>query len=479
MSRSTPSNGSLRPTNTPVSMQASDAFFWYAEAATPQLRPLVAGLFLLDRAPDRQRCRAALERASRVMPRLRQCVTEPSFGVGMPTWRQDTEFDLDYHFREVLLPPPATEARLLAFVSEVFSAPLDHLRPLWEAHLVGGLEGGRAALFMKLHHAVLDGVGSNALFDALSQARRADPVAPVPRRARPAVSDTTPPARLLRGAAAAASALGQALGDPADALRQLGKLARGLGGLAAEVAASSAAPAGAPGSGIGRHLATVALPLARLRPIKVRLDCTLNDLVLTLVSGAIGRYQRRRGVRVERVTCLVPVNLRRVEERADLGNRVGGFPVELPVGEPDARVRLAAIQAQTRVAKRDGHGSATQLLMQASALLPAAVFRGIAHQMAGRTQLICSNVPGPPKQRFLAGARIDLVFPFAPMMFGTPLAIALVSYGPTLGVGLATDPTVLADPERLAEALQVEMDALDMPPPRRRPRRTSSTKSAR
>lgn len=442
-------------------MRAADAFFWFAEAASPELRPLVAGLFMLDRAPDRARCRAAIERASHVMPRLRQCVIEAPFGLGLPSWRADADFDLDYHLREVLLPPPATDARLVAHVGELFSAPLDHLRPLWEAHLIGGLAGGRAALFMKLHHAVLDGVGSNALFDALSQARRRDPVPPLPARRR--VGPPAPEAPLdglRRMADTLSGALRPALADPAAAVRQLGTLASGLGGLAAQVAAA-AAPAAPSGTSVARRLAIAGLPMAELRAVKGRLDCTLNDLVLTLVGGAVARARPRRAGGPERLTCVVPVNLRRADERGASGNRVGGFTVQVPVAEPDARARLAAIRAQTSVAKQAGHGVATQRLMQLSALIPAAVLRGVTRQMAGRTQLICSNVPGPPTLRYLAGARIDAVHPFAPVMFGAPLAIALVSYGPTLGVGIAADPAAASvSPQRLAAGLHAELAAL-------------------
>lgn len=467
MTRATAGKGAIRGGASAAPMQASDAFFWYAEAASPTLRPLVAGLFMLDRAPDRRRCRAAIERATRVMPRLRQCVAEAQYGFGLPSWQADAGFDLDYHLREVLLPPPATHAQLLAHIGEVFSAPLDHLRPLWEAHLIGGLADDRAALFMKLHHAVLDGVGSNALFDALSQLRRRDPVSPVPRRRLVASPPAAPLARLLDAGASMAGALGPALSDPAATLRQLRRLASGLGGLAAQVAGAARVPTDERDGSVGRRLATAALPLAPLRALKTSLDCTLNDLVLTLVSGAIGRT--RAGLGGPRLTCLVPVNLRRADERTELGNRVGGFTVQLPVAERDPYVRLAAIQAQTRVAKDAGHGVATQRLMQASAIIPAAIFRGVTRQMAGRTQLICSNVPGPTAQRFLAGARIETVFPFAPVMFGAPLAIALVSYGPTLGVGIAADPAAVpVAPHRLAAALEAEMKALIARQSRRR-----------
>ncbi len=444
-------------------MRPADAFFWYAEVATPELRPLVAGLFLLDRAPDPARFRAAIERLTVLMPRLRQCVIDARFGLGLPVWRDDAEFDLDYHLREVILPEPATHRHLLRFAGEVFSAPLDHLRPLWEGQLIGGLEGDRAALLVKLHHAVLDGVGANALFDAMTQPRRSDPVPTARRRtaaAAPADAEI-PAAKLVRRSAAIARATVDALADPADTLRQVARLARALGALAADVASSATPSANGNGSGIGRRLDGVILSLPRMRRIKSRLGITLNDLVLTAVGGAVGRYHARHGLAADTLSCMVPVSLRQDHERAELGNRVGGFTIRLPVRERDPLARLAHIRSQTQAAKRGGHGAAYQFLMHAGALIPAAVFRSFAHRMAGRIQLICSNVPGPPLARYLAGAKIDAVYPFAPVMFGTPLAIALVSYGSTYGVGIATDPAVIPDPERLGRLLEREVDDIE------------------
>jgi hypothetical protein len=162
-------------------MRSADAFFWLAEAAAPEIRPLVAGLFVLDRAPERAGLRTAIARMVAQMPRLRQRVVTPLLGMGMPAWEADGGFDLDYHLRHVVLPAPGSWRQLLEFSGELFSAPLDHLRPLWEAHLIEGLADRRAALLLKLHHAVMDGVGSIALFEALTQARRGDGVAR-PRR---------------------------------------------------------------------------------------------------------------------------------------------------------------------------------------------------------------------------------------------------------------------------------------------------------
>lgn len=130
------------------------------------------------------------------LPRLRQRVAEAPLRLALPEWEDDPHFELDYHAREVILPEPATERHLFDFVGAVFATPLDHLRPLWEAYLIEGLDGGRAACFFKVHHSVMDGVGSLAVFDALTQAHRAEPMR-APRHL-PSQPPSSPPVRLAR-----------------------------------------------------------------------------------------------------------------------------------------------------------------------------------------------------------------------------------------------------------------------------------------
>lgn len=441
----------------PTAMEPSDAFFWHVESATPEIRPLVAGLFLFDRRPNARHVRAALRRLIALAPRLRQRVVEPPLGLGLPVWAADDDFDLDYHLRIVEL-PGATEAVLLRYASEIFSAPLDHMRPLWEAHVVEHLAGGRAALFLKLHHAVLDGAGSVALFDGLTQARRRDPIR-MPEAAKLGVPVAPPAAvRLARDAATMVGALI----DPGAAVDGLRRLARGAGGLLAELRASNGTHAWhGDASGIGRRLAVASVDMARLRRLKAALGATINDVVLTAVAGALTTYERgTRGV-PEALQCMVPMSLRTTEERASLGNRVGGFTVALPLRLRGIGPRLAAIAAQTTRAKSDGHGFAYHALMQAAAYVPPLLFRAAAQRTEGKVHLICTNVPGPPVRRYFAGARIEAVHPFAPVMRGTPLSIALMSYGGTLGIGVDSDPAAIPDPARVARLLEREFTAIE------------------
>jgi WS/DGAT/MGAT family acyltransferase len=451
-------------------MLPTDALFWYAEKATPELRPLVAGLLMLDRRPARERLRASVERWIARLPRLRQRVVEAPFGLGLPEWKEDEHFELDYHAREVILPHPASERHLLDFVGSVFATPLDPMRPLWEAYLIEGLASGKAACFFKVHHAVMDGVGSLAVFDALTQAHRNE-VVRVPRAAPHAPSDASGGlmqtvretiGNAANQAAVAAAGAARVVLRPAAMVQDMGRAMRAARGLIADLTADTTDdPLAQASTGIGRRLDTMTLSLPRLVHIKDVLGATLNDVVLTAVAGAVGRYHARRRIEVVELHCMVPTSLRQREERHALGNRVGAFNVALPVGEADPLVRLARIRQQTGAAKGDHRGAAYPLLTQALSLMPSAAYRMLAQSATRHVNLVCTNMPGPPTERYLAGARVDRIHPFAPVALGVPLSIALMSYGDTYGIGIDTDPAAIPDVEHLHDDLRAAVDEIE------------------
>jgi WS/DGAT/MGAT family acyltransferase len=237
---------------------------------------------------------------------------------------------------------------------------------------------------------------------------------------------------------------------------------RGVRGLVADLTAPATYdPLAQASTGIGRRLDAMALPLPRLRRIKDALGVTLNDVVLTAVSGAVGRYHVHRKLHLHELHCMVPMSLRGDDERSALGNRVGAFNVALPVGEPDPLVRLARIRHQTGAAKSDRRGAAYPLMMRVMALMPGFAYRLLAQAVTGRVNLICTNMPGPPAQRYLAGAKVDAIHPFAPVALGTPLSIALMSYGDNYGIGIDTDPAAIPDPELLSQYLAAAVDEIE------------------
>ena len=449
------------PVNLPRRMTATDALFWYAESALPIFRPIIAGLYVLDRVPDAKRLKRGLRSALALIPRLRQRVVEAPLHVGLPAWTDDPHFDASYHVRHLSLPPPGSQRQLLDLVATIFATPLDRERPLWEAYWIDGLANRRSAYFLKLHHSVVDGVGAIALLNALTQPSRD---AAIPRLAAVpgstgadrstlaqlaglVVDNAAAAAQLARSAAAAPARF---LAHPADALAAWQATARGVRGTLADLFRPAIRdPLAAGSSGLSRRFDIMQIPLDRLRAVTEPLGVTINDLVLAMLAGALGAYHRERGVRVGSLNCMVPMNLRGKDERDALGNRVGTFLVRLPLVEPQPESRLELIVQQTRAAKSDRRGAAAPLLLQAVALVPGFALRWIARQSLGKFNVACTNVPGVRERRYMAGARIEAVYPFASVVEGTPLVMALLSYAGVMQVGIDTDPEAIPDPQRL------------------------------
>lgn len=459
----------------PRRMTPSDALFWYAETALPVFRPIIAGLYILDGHADARRMDACFDAMLDLVPRLRQRVAEAPCHLGLPEWIDDLHFDRAYHVRHVSVGEPGTLRELLDLAAALLATPLDHERPLWEAYRIDGLEGGRSALFMKTHHAVVDGVGALTILDGLTQRHPDDPplrVAVRRRRGRRS-TDTNAVFKLLallrdntieslRLARETALAPVRFAMDPGATIEQVTRTVRGLCGAFRDM---SSAPIRDPlvesTSGLSRRLDVLSISLARLRRIKAPLGVTVNDVVLTALAGGLGGYHRRRQVTVAALNCMVPMNLRSARERDRLGNRVGMMNIVLPVGELQARRRLEHIVAQTRAAKSDRRGALYPFLMQTVTMIPGPVLGWVARQSLGRVNVACTNIPGVSEARYLAGVQVEAIYPFASVVEGTPLVIALLSYADRLDIGIDTDPEAIPDPHAITELFMAELDELE------------------
>jgi len=449
-------------------MLPSDAVFWYAEELSPGLRSTIGGLMILDAPPDGEKFRDQTAEAVRLTPRLREKIVDPPFRFMLPEWVEDPHMDLDYHLRREALPSPGDEETLYALISQIMATPLDRARPQWEAYVIEGVEGGKAAILFKMHHAMVDGVGSISLLETFTEKgprvkRRRAPLPPP--RAREEV-----PRSLLAGAVEEGSEIvREALEAARTTLRFATEIALHPFRAASKVASTARSTVGLledlskkpipdpiteGASGLGRRIDPLFVPLADLRRVHDALHATINDLVLTAVSGAVGRYHAMRGMPVESLRAMVPVNLRQDHQHGDLGNRVGMINVTLPVGEDDARRRLAILQRRTGRAKSDRRGALYPSFIRMVTALPTFAFRAFIEATAGNTNLICTNIPGTEDPRWIVGRRIESIIPIAPVVEKCPLSIALFSYVDELGIGIATDPEAIPDHEKMKAYLQ-------------------------
>lgn len=445
-------------------LSAEDLAFWYADQ--PRQRTTMAMLMLLDRAPDPRRLAAAVWRMVEAVPRLRQRVVDAPFDLALPRWEEDPTFDLVFHVRRYALPEDAAgdgdESALFRRLGPIYERPFDRTRPLWELIEIDR-PGGRSAIFFRLHHAVADGVGGNAILAALTDASREGEPLPPPRAKQPG---SWPEARytavLLRAlgdrvaqdaanAAAVAGAVWNVVREPASLLRA-GRIAASL---VDDLRQRSESPLR--DFGRARRLTGIEIPFAPLRAARTAFGVRMVDLLLAAVAGAAGAWHRAQRLgRVAELQTLVPINLRPRAAQglgAGVGNRTTGIIVRLPIriSDPAKRVR----EIHRRVEERKAHPAAESLPSLAGALaaLPRPLYRALAYQSSKSIDLIVTNVPGIPVARFLAGAEIEAAYPFAPVAPHCPISVALYGYRDRLFVGIDADATAVPDVEVFCEEL--------------------------
>ncbi len=445
----------------PTRMNPTDALFWTMDRV-PELRSTIAALLILEGPTTRARLRREFERLSRLFARMRQHVVEVPFGLAPPEWVDDSQFDLDYHLRYLAVPAPGGRDELLAELAPLYATALDRDRPLWEAYVAEGLADGRSAVFLKLHHCMVDGVGGARLFQDLLGTGASRPPDGAAHRAAPRSTD--PAALVGRALLYNLRAGGQVAAEVVRGLREVGRhpLATGnlmerelrrLAGLNRQLFVPRARSPLRAARSLSRRLATFEMSLADIDAVRTPLGATINDVVLTVVSGAMHRWHQAHGTDVRELRALVPVNLRAADE-SEHGNRIAMLTITLPIGEPDPLRRLRIIQERVGQVKGDRRATLYPLVAGAVFRLPLPLAEVIARQQTASANFVCTNVPGPRHTYRFAGIRIMQIYPFTPLVGDHPIAIALLSYRRVLYVGLDVDPLGMQDIARFRKALE-------------------------
>jgi diacylglycerol O-acyltransferase len=445
----------------PDRMNPTDALFWLLDKI-PEMRSTTAALLVLERAPSRQRIRAAFERLCENLPRLRQQVLPVPLALAPPEWVDDPQFDLDYHLRHLAVCEPCSLDSLLEELGPLYATAFDPERPLWEAYAVEGLVDGRGVLFVKLHHCVTDGIGGSRLFSELFGDRLEPDDVPLrrPARGRP----TTTAALLwrallynlddaLRSAAGTFGAVRNAVRRPDEVLGGIRRGVRFAMGVGQELTGSRADSPLHHHRSLSRRLSTFEMALAEIDAVRGPLRATNNDIVLTVVSGAMHRWHTSRGSDVRELQAMVPVSVRG-DEDAKAGNRLALLAVRLPIGEPNPLRRLRLIQERMGRIKYDRRATAYPVLARVVAALPPGVAEQLLRQQTARTNFVCTNVPGPKHPCYFAGELIERIYPYAPLVGDHPVAIALFTYRGRMWVGLDVDPLAMDDLPHFLDALR-------------------------
>jgi diacylglycerol O-acyltransferase / wax synthase len=407
----------------------------------------VAAVLTLDGQLDIAAVRSALADRIRAVPRLRQRLVPTPPGCGRPVWVDDAEFDIAHHVQVRKSPYPGDETTLLDVTADVALQRLPRDRPLWSATLVSDLADGRNALVLVVHHVLADGIGGLAVL-----AQLVDGAPPGAEAAFPLPAPS--PIELLVDASA----------TRLQSLRQLPMAARLVGDAAAElwIGRVTSAPRCSLNQPTGprRCLATARADVNELRNVAHAHDATVNDVLLTAVVGTLGAVLRRRGELVDSLIVSVPVSSRREASVAQLGNRVGVIPVEVPTaGAPLDRLAMVAHSTRAR-RQQPGRGASTVLLAPAFRAMARV---GLLDRFVQRQHLVSTfvtNIRGPQTPLSFLGATVVDMTAVSVIAGNITVGFAALSYAGTLSVTVIADPDHCPDLSLLVTELQSQLDEL-------------------
>jgi WS/DGAT/MGAT family acyltransferase len=445
-------------------LSALDASFLYQETRNTHMH--VASCMVFEGTIDYQEFLDAFRARLHLVPRYRQKLAFPPGNIARPVWIDDPHFNLQYHVRHTALPAPGGDEQLKRLCGRLMSQALDRSKPLWETWLVDGLGGERFALIAKVHHCMVDGVSGadlmSVLFDLSLEGRELTPepwtAPPEPSGAQlfaDAVRDVaTHPGEIVRGLASAARAPARALGYAGSVVQSLRQV-------------MSPAPRTPLNVEIGPHRRVEFLraSLDDFKAVKNALGGTVNDVVLTVVTGGLRRFLEHRGIALDglvmRATC--PVSTRADHEKGALGNRVSVMTAALPVSEPDPVRRLEIVREATQKAKSSGMAVGAEAIIQLTGFAPPTILVQASRLQALTSRvanLTVTNVPGPQFPLYFCGRPMVDTFPMGLLLEGNALFVAVFSYNGVLDFSLLADYDALPDVAVIADGMEKSVQEL-------------------
>jgi len=409
----------------------------------------------------KRRVRAVIHLFPRCRQRLRWTPVEHH-----PVWVDHDGFDLDDHVQIASLPRPGTDAQLKLLCASILETQLDRGRPLWEIWLIEGLARDRFAILCKFHHCMIDGAGGADLMSVLLSPTR-DPQTPEPR---PYVPRPLPSSwNLLRDSMSRlgdlpfkfAHDVARFAMDTIDIRHDLAMRLVALGrlvGWAMESASDS------PLNGIltsHRRFDWLRLSLSDVRAVRSAAGCSLNDVVLAVVAGALRRFLIHRGdAPALDFRISAPVNVRRPGDPDSSANRVSAWILRLPLEDADAKSRLATIHDATRTLKESRSALGVEMMLEAAEWLPPRLLSLGVGLASGPMNMIVTNIPGPRLPLYMLGARLEAIYPFVPLLEQNGLGIALFSYDGSLCWGFTGSYELVPDLRAFVQMVHDSFDEL-------------------
>ncbi len=451
-------------------LTAIDASFLHQEGPTSHMHVGAVSIFE-GPPPDFEEFLDDIRGRLHLVPRYRQKLADQPLESGRPLWIDDPTFNIEYHVRQTALPPPGSEEQLRNLTGRIMSQQLDRSKPLWELWVVEGLDSRGFALISKTHHCLIDGIAGVDLATVMFDLEPVPPDVPHPDQAWEPHPEPSGPelvagglfgfakqtAETIAGAAALVTRPQQALAGAREAAEGLGEIVW---------AGLNPAPDTPLNVEIGPHRRFLGVRnrLDDYRTVKNAFGGTVNDVVLTVVSGALREWLTSRGVRTEglELRALVPVSIRGPEEQSAGGNRIAAMRGALPVYIEDPIARLRAVKASMDGLKESKQAVGAQVLADVQNFAPPTILAQ-ASRLNFSTRLfnlIVTNVPGPQFPLYVRGREMEDVFPVAFLPRNHAMAVAIMSYNGKMNFGLLADYDAVPDLVAIGEAIEASLAEL-------------------
>lgn len=443
-------------------MNAFETMMWRVEIDSP-LRSTCVAVELLDGTPSWPEFVEVHARIARLVPRLRHRVVSPPMGLAPPRWAEDPNFDLHYHVRRTRLPDGAGWPELLAAAEKSAMRGFDRARPQWEAVLYEGLPGGKSAYLFKLHHAVSDGLGIMKLMSYIQPpAGRSTPVgvaSVAPERAMSpldalrahAVDGVRGTPHALRRAGGSTF---KALTTPAESLRSSVRYTRSLRRVLSPPAADPSPLLAARST--NWRFAALDVDFPALRAASKAVGGSINDAYLAALLGGYRIYHEAMGAQPQPIPIAIPMSLRSAED-ATGGNEIATARLAAPMDIVDPAKRMLAIGELVRSARAEPAMNNINLIAPTLARLPSGVIAQVGGGITKANDLQASNVQGAREDVFLAGVKVERLYPYGPLP-GCPAMITLVTHGQISCIGVNYDSAAFTDGPGFIRALAAGFD---------------------
>lgn len=428
---------------------------------------MITGIFIFDELLDFTRLQKAIEERLLSYERFKQRVIVPRLLYRLPYWQDDPHFDLNAHLHRIALPDPGDQETLQELVNDYMSSPLDYSKPLWQIHLIENFGDG-CALLCRLHHAIGDGIALMRVLLAMTDGEADPPSQPEipsvnPDRMTPSRSRLNP----IQAAVNSTQRIAASFWKDGFSSRTIDMAKIGASSSAALARLLLLPPD--PSTpfkgelGVRKHCAwSKAIPLEDVKALGKVTGGTVNDILLTAVSGGLGRYLRQRGEPIGGLNfrAVVPVNLRPPDEKPTLGNAFGLVFLSLPVGIADPLDRLRELKRRMDNIKGTPEAIVAFGILNAIGVSIDQIQDIVVGMFGTKATAVMTNVPGPRETRYFAGKPIRGIMFWVPQSGRLGLGVSILSYADEVLVGIATDAGLVPDPESIVGAFQEEFNSM-------------------